>query len=85
MRLEFPMSCYFHFKQPTSKLTNVMCFCRHASHYDVLKLSPMATSSDIKKAYIKLCKRFHPDINSDPEAAEKFRFGIMRVLKTISN
>lgn len=32
-----------------------------ASHYDVLGLTPKATQSDIKSAYYKLSKVYHPD------------------------
>ena len=46
---------------------------RQKSHYDVLRVSTSAKPEDIKRAYLKLCKRFHPDVNPDPEAAEKFR------------
>lgn len=32
-----------------------------ASHYDVLGVTPKATQSDIKSAYYKLSKLYHPD------------------------
>ncbi|XP_013142533.1 PREDICTED: dnaJ homolog subfamily C member 30-like [Papilio polytes] len=44
-----------------------------ASHYDVLGVTPRATQSDIKSAYYRLSKLYHPDISSDETSAKKFR------------
>lgn len=44
------------------------------SHYDSLGLTPAATQNDIKQAYYKLSKLYHPDRNKDSDnAADKFR------------
>ena len=44
------------------------------SHYDVLELTPKATQVDVKTAYYKLSKIYHPDKNKGSvDAAEKFR------------
>lgn len=42
-------------------------------YYEVLELSKNASSEDIKKSYRKLAKKYHPDINKDPGAEEKFK------------
>lgn len=42
------------------------------SYYQVLGLRKDASETDIKKAYRKLSKKYHPDINPDEAAHEKF-------------
>lgn len=40
--------------------------------YDELGIGKNANSSDIKKAYFNLAKKYHPDVNKSDEAKEKF-------------
>jgi len=41
--------------------------------YALLGVDPGATTAQIKSAYRKLAKQYHPDVNDSPDAAEKFR------------
>ena len=43
-------------------------------YYGILGVGKDATDQEIKKAYRKLARKYHPDVNpGDEEAAEKFR------------
>jgi len=43
------------------------------SLYTTLEVSPNASEAEIKKAYRKLARQYHPDVNKDPKAEEKFK------------
>jgi curved DNA-binding protein len=43
------------------------------SLYSTLEIAAGASEAEIKKAYRKLARQYHPDVNKDPKAEEKFK------------
>ena len=44
----------------------------HGSHCEALGVSPDATAEEIHRAYRRLARRYHPDLNRGPEARARF-------------
>ncbi|MCI2419297.1 DnaJ domain-containing protein [Saccharopolyspora sp. K220] len=42
-------------------------------YYEVLGVSRNASADEVQQAYRKLARRYHPDVNSDPSAEERFK------------
>jgi curved DNA-binding protein len=46
---------------------------KYQDYYQILGVTRDADKSDIKKAYRKLARQYHPDVNSEASAEEKFK------------
>ena len=42
-------------------------------YYEVLGVPPHASTEEIQQAYRKLARQYHPDVNSDPAAEDRFK------------
>lgn len=42
-------------------------------YYQTLGVSRDAAQDEVKKAYRKLARKYHPDVNKDKEAEERFK------------
>lgn len=61
-----------------------MAFNNLENYYEVLGVSVNSSTAEIKSAYRKLARKYHPDINKAPDAMEKFK-NITKAYETLSN
>lgn len=45
----------------------------HENLFSVLGLTETCTNEEVKAAYFKLAKQWHPDVNSNPMSSNKFK------------
>ncbi|XXQ68829.1 J domain-containing protein [Neisseriaceae bacterium B1] len=54
------------------------------THYDNLHITPDASAEEIRQAYRRLSKQYHPDLNQDPDAHRVMQL-INQAYETLSN
>jgi DnaJ-class molecular chaperone len=52
--------------------------------YEILGVSRDASADDVKKAYRRLARQLHPDVNPDPETQERFK-DVTRAYEVLSD
>lgn len=45
----------------------------HRNYYDILDVAPEANADEIKRAYRKAARRYHPDVSQEPDAEDRFK------------
>jgi curved DNA-binding protein len=45
----------------------------YKDYYEVMGVARVATQDEIKRAYRKLARKYHPDVSKEPDAEERFK------------
>ena len=56
----------------------------HKNYYAILGVTPDSTQAEVKSAYRKLARKYHPDVNNSPDSLEIFK-DISEAYELLSN
>jgi hypothetical protein len=70
-RTPAPTRCYLRWKFPHKTLYLISSYSRDP--FEVLGVKPTATYAEVRDAFMKLSKKFHPDVSKEPNAEAKFK------------
>lgn len=62
-----------HFVHSIPSETGLAVSTAYKDYYEVLGVERSADEKALKKAYRKLAREYHPDVNHDPDAEERFK------------
>lgn len=83
--LNYGFNIYTKFsKMNYFKRTNALYRNRNYNFYEVLGVERNSTNEEIKSAYLRLAKQYHPDVNKDPGSDDKFK-NIALAYEALSN
>ncbi len=54
------------------------------NYYEILEVEVDCSATEIKSAYRKLARKYHPDVNKEPDAIDKFKM-ITKAYETLSD
>ncbi len=77
-------SIFQNSKKNYFKKSSLLYRTRNNNFYEVLGVERESTNDQIKKAYLKLAKQYHPDVNKDPGADDRFK-NITLAYEALSN
>jgi len=63
---KYAKKCFF-------KKTKILLRNRNYNFYEVLGVERNSTNEQIKQAYLKLARQYHPDVNKDPGADDRYK------------
>ncbi|HZE10164.1 MAG TPA: DnaJ domain-containing protein, partial [Burkholderiales bacterium] len=57
---------------------------KYKDYYEIMGVERTAGPDDIKRAYRKLARKYHPDVSKEPDADHRFR-EIVEAYEVLSN
>jgi curved DNA-binding protein len=64
---------YFRSKRSTRSISSGEPDMRYKDYYAVMGVDRDASQDEIKRAYRKLARKYHPDVSSEPDAEARFK------------